>query len=236
MSVLETNEHFEEFRRKRYDYIHAVYIKSVEKLDSPDVDYDPYTQRLQDATHSSINFKYIQTSVDLKYDTFKEAIKNDNYIDNECWINSIYDFYKDTLMNENKRNRLTREIILEDIGKTEETIKSGISINDILPFFKKYNLFLRVFDSVGKIICRHDPDRSNHNNKRMYCMVKNNHVYTMNYNLAELSKKLEDDELIKVMKPTGDFYIKPNAEPKEFVMIETIDDLIMIYKANAEER
>ena len=39
-------------------------------------------------------------------------------------------------MNINKRNHITRLIVLNDIGFTEEQINEGISINDILPFCK----------------------------------------------------------------------------------------------------
>ena len=45
-----------------------------------------------------------------------------------------------------KRNVITREIILETIGKTEENVKQGLSIDDVLPFFEKHRLQLRIFD------------------------------------------------------------------------------------------
>ena len=47
-----------------------------------------------------------------------------------------YDFYGDNLLSqERKRNLITREIILEILGKTEEHIKEGLSITEVLPFF-----------------------------------------------------------------------------------------------------
>ena len=55
-------------------------------------------------------------------------------------------------MSENKRKHATQEIILQDINKTEENIKDGVSVKYIIPFFKKYNLQLRVFDIFGKCI------------------------------------------------------------------------------------
>ena len=80
-----------------------------------------------------------------------ESIKKEKYTQNECWINSITDFYGDTLMNTNrKRNILTRDKLLAILNKTEETVKLGISITDALPFFKLYKLKLRVFDVFGK--------------------------------------------------------------------------------------
>jgi len=80
-----------------------------------------------------------------------ESIKKEKYTQNERWINSITDFYGDTLMNTNrKRNVLTRQKLLTILNTTEETVKLGISIKDVLPFFKQYKLKLRVFDVFWK--------------------------------------------------------------------------------------
>jgi hypothetical protein len=58
-----------------------------------------------------------------------------NYVENECWINTLYDVYGDNLLSSTKkRNAVTREIILQIINKTEDDIKNGLSVHDILPF------------------------------------------------------------------------------------------------------
>ena len=47
-----------------------------------------------------------------------------------------HDFYKDSpLRPDKKRNLITREIILRDLGRTEENIKNGLTIHDVLPLF-----------------------------------------------------------------------------------------------------
>ena len=46
-------------------------------------------------------------------------------------------------MDINKSNPITRLTILNDIGFTEEQIKQGISINDILPFFEKIKISIK---------------------------------------------------------------------------------------------
>ena len=59
-----------------------------------------------------IKNRYSSTQIDVSKNTFKEAIERKNYIKDECWINSIYDFYKDSLLRpDKKRNLITREII-----------------------------------------------------------------------------------------------------------------------------
>jgi hypothetical protein len=90
----------------------------------------------KNTTKISIKNNYITTELDLSKDTFEEAIKNEKYVKNECFINSIYDFYGDNLLSSSKkRNVIDRARILSIIGKTEDNIKNGLSINDVLPFF-----------------------------------------------------------------------------------------------------
>ena len=101
--------------------------------------------------------------MDLTKDTFKEAIQNNNYTKDECFLNTIYDFYRDNLLNpDKKRNVITREIILETIGKTEDNVKEGLSIDDVLPFFEKHRLQLRIFDKFCHEIFKYDPPTRNH--------------------------------------------------------------------------
>ena len=104
-------------------------------------------------------------------------------------------FYKDTLLSTNKyRNVITREIILNVLNTTEENIKEGLSVEDILTFFIKYKLRLRVFDMFCKLIFRYDPPSFNNHNKVLYCMTKGDHIYTLNYNIKSLEQKQNDED------------------------------------------
>ena len=102
MEILLTNVEFSEFINKTMGYVGAVYIKSAEQIPKTNKKYKVEKQKLKDTTHSSINYKYIETNVDMSFNTLKEAIDNKNYIKDECWLNSIRDFYKDTLLKEKK--------------------------------------------------------------------------------------------------------------------------------------
>ena len=80
----------------------------------------------------------MNTEVDLPHKTFKDSIETKHYLKKECWINALYGRYGDNLLSqEKKRNLITRGIILEILGKTEDNIKEGLSITDVLPFFCK---------------------------------------------------------------------------------------------------
>ena len=77
-----------------------------------------------------------------------------------------------------KRNIVNRATILQTIGRTEENIKEGLSIEDILPFFVKHKLTLRVFDKFYKMVFKYEPLTPNRTNKVMYVMMSDNHIYT----------------------------------------------------------
>ena len=96
--------------------------------------------RSRDTDHISINYKYISTDIDLDKDTFKSAIEKKNYIKNECWINCIVEMYNDFLFNR-KREPLTREKLLNIIDKTEDNVKDGVTISQMIPFLI-YIIFL----------------------------------------------------------------------------------------------
>ena len=100
-------------------------------------------------------------------------------------------------------------------------------MKDVLPFFQPYRLALRVFDVFGKMICSHDPETRNHHNKAMYCMVKGNHVYTLNDNLASLEQKMNAKPAFYVKAHT-DYYIGEEKKEQNFKMISHIDDMLIL--------
>ena len=116
----------------------GILIKKVHDVNFEEVPiYNRRIAQQRDTTTISRRFGYITTELDLSQDTLKEAIQYKQYVTDECWINTLYDFYGDNLLSENKkRHFISISMILEIIGKTEENIKEGISINDILHFLK----------------------------------------------------------------------------------------------------
>ena len=65
----------------------------------------------------------------MKASTIKKAIEKRYKIESTCWVNALTDFYKDTLMNEKTRKRLTVERIVEILGRNiffgKRSIRSG---------------------------------------------------------------------------------------------------------------
>ena len=102
-------------------YLEAVLIIKVEdKTDTEPANPAKIAKKTGDKT--GVCYRYRSNPLDLTKDTFKAAISNDKYKTDECWINTIYDFYHDSLLNPNKNKRyvITGAIILEVIGKQKK--------------------------------------------------------------------------------------------------------------------
>ena len=105
MMTLRTDKEFQRMTEHEtfYNYIDAIRIEKIDLLESDDIDFDVFADELRDAKHNvSIYHRYIQTELNPDCLTLKEALKKNNHIENECWINTLTDHYADTLMREKK--------------------------------------------------------------------------------------------------------------------------------------
>ena len=196
-------------------------------------EFIPKKARNRDTEKLAAYYRFTSTELNLDASTFKEAISNQKYVKDECFLNSIYDFYRDNLLRTDKsRNVITRESILKTIGKTEDNVKEGLSIRDVVPFFEKHRLQLRVYDKFYKQVFAYDPPNRNHHNKAMYCMQADGHIYTLNWELDKLSHQDQATEDTDHFKPkVGENYIiKEDAEPQPYRMINDLEDILEIIK------
>ena len=90
---------------------------------------------------------------------------------------------------------------MQIIGKTEDIVKSGISVKDIQTFFERYRLQLRVFDEFMGPILEYDPESRNHHHSSLYCMVKGDHVYTLNHDINTLAQQQKVDTTLSKHQP-----------------------------------
>ena len=150
----------------------CIQIKSLERVDG-DTDFKPEQEKLKNTANVSMFNIYIQTPLDPEFETFKEAINVKHYKENECWFNTITDWYKDTLMGEKRRekNRLTQESMLKLMNKTEDDFKTnGASIQDMVPVFEHYGIQVRIFNSFIKPIFKYSPTKYNHHIPTLYAL------------------------------------------------------------------
>ena len=216
-----------------YNYIDAIRIEQIDLLESDDIDFDVFADELTDAKHNvSIYHRYIQTEVQPDCLTLKEALKKKGHIENECWINTLYDHYADTLMRQ-KRSKvaknLTRDEILKIINKTDADFKMrGANINMMNNVFKRFNIKARLYDIDSNLIYRHDPD--NFNSRRIITfngLVKNSHIYTLNHNLNSL-KKLDGGKDNYTIRIGNNYYINDRKEAMKYTMIEDINNILQL--------
>jgi hypothetical protein len=216
-------------------YLAAVYLMKVAPAHSQiNTAFQPKKAKNKNTEKISAYYRFATTELDLEASTFKEAISKHNYVKDECFINSIYDFYRDNLLRaDKKRNIISRASILSTIGKTEESVKEGLSIEDVLPFFEKHRLQLRVFDKFYKLVFKHDPPSRNHHNKAMYCLQADGHIYTLNHNLDRLAHQDQESDSEEHIKPrVGEtFPIKEEAQARQAKMITNIDDILEVVRA-----
>jgi len=151
--IFKTDDEFKERVKHDEEYIAALYILELRTYENVEP-VNPAKIPKRAGNKSNIYYKYCSTTLDLTKNTFRQALEKKNYKRDECWLNTIYDHYRDSLLNPNRSQRyvITREKILDTIGRTEETIQDGLTIDDILPFFQKHKLRLRVFDLFYKMI------------------------------------------------------------------------------------
>ena len=81
------------------DYNEAIYILDHLRPDEESEPLNPAESAKRAAgAKLTVDYKYCSNILDLSKDTFAEAIKKGNYNDNECWLNTLYDYYHDNLL------------------------------------------------------------------------------------------------------------------------------------------
>ena len=224
----------EDFRKREHDvpgYLDGVYILKVSPVNHANAQpRDPLEGPKRDGGNKvAIQYRYCSTTLDETQETFHEALRKANHRENECWINTLYDFYADSLMRASKAKcKIQRQDVLDVLGKTEENIKEGLTIQEILPFFEKYKLKLRVFDIFNNLVFKHDPAVPNFHNRPMFCVVEGDHVYTCNHDLESLAQKADDREY--QVFANGNFRIPEKPKKANFRMMGHIDELLEVLR------
>ena len=107
----------------------------------------------------------------------------------------MYAKYKDTLLSpDKKRYLITRDMIYQIINKTDVSVREGLHVHDLLPFFEKYKIQVRVFDVYRKLIFKYDPPSINYHNKPFYVLNDGDHIYLLDDNLHTLKEKMHTDD------------------------------------------
>ena len=229
MKTIMSDPDMEEALRFVHSYIVCIKVKDVDRING-DTDLIPVDENLTDTSHVSMFHRHIQTPLNPEYETAREAVKLNHYQENQCWLNTITDYYKDTLMGEETRekNRLTRQSMLTLIGKSEEDFKtSGASIKEMVKVFEHYRIHVRIiYNAFEKLIFQYDPPKRDHHIPTLYAIVKNNHIYTVTDNLNVLRQMLPRNSGYDIsVKASPDYHLNEKDEPVQCKMIQSLNDI-----------
>ena len=234
MMFLKTDLQLKDMMPDMIDYIDAIQILKVIEVDDDGKDYDIEDEGLKDTTNISIYNFYHQTLIDAEKETLKEAIQNNNYRDNECWINHLLETYEGTELTREKRGSLaktlSRKKILELLNTTEEDIHEyGISINNMKKVFQFFNLPVKLYNYQCQLIFQYFPSNygKGHSKRIFTALIKNNHIYPINANQDRLSQ-VDGKEKSLDIKVSKKFYITDKTAPPKYKMFSHIDELLKL--------
>ena len=233
MMFLKTDLQLRDMMPDMIDYIDAIQILKVIEVDDDGKDYDIEDEGLKDTANISIYNFYHQTLIAPEKETVKGAIQNNNYRDNECWINHLLETYEGTEPTREKRGSLaktlSRKKILELLNTTEEDIHEyGISINNMKKVFQFFSIPVKLYNYQSQLIFQFIPSNyGNGHRKRIFtALIKNNHIYPINANqerLCQLSGQPSFE-----FTASKNFYITDKTEPPKYKMFSHIDELLKL--------
>ena len=148
----------------------------------------------------------------------KLLVKETIRIDNECWINLLADYYADTIMNERTRKRLTRDKVIEIIGR-DDFSQRGASIQDMHKVFEENNLQVRVYIFHIWLINMTRLKETTIRIKTLYAMI-----YAINHDLKSVQQNQASTSL--VVRATTDYYLNEKETSPKYRMIKDRDDIL----------
>ena len=240
VSILETDDEFASLTNGEiFGYVKAIRIEQIVDVDDKQAkDMDIKEEKLKNSSDNvSIYHRYIETELDTDFFTIKDAIKHQKYRINECWINALVDTYDGTDLMRVKRGKLaktlSRDKVLELLEMNEEEfVERGASINQMDVVFKHFNIPVRLYDFTSQIIYRNDPTTRAHTRILTFnALVKNNHIYTINYDIASLRQIAKSDEF-EFNNTSSKYDLNDRTEPMKYKAFDNIDELM---KLNEEE-
>ena len=214
------------------NYLDGIKIKDISEITSRSKKRKSEAEEmLRDGNQISMYHSYIDTELEESHDSFYETIHKEGIFEDECWINSLNDHYKNTLMSPNKwkSKRLTREKVLELIGKTYEDFKEhGASVEEMKPVFEYFKFPVKIYNCWGYMFSSYDPEIRNKNIPAFFGLVKDNHIYTLNSNIMSLARK--NIQMNFTCNASRNFIFNRNDKTVEYKVFNTIDDILPILR------
>lgn len=174
-----------------------------------DDDFDQMEVKRKASTNKFINHKYTNSS----YQKFDNS--------DECFLNAFLNKYDHKFKATNKQKHCDRETLLKLLNKSEEDVKNGVSLNEMIKIFNYYNVTVRAFDVHHRTIYER---MGNNGSGILSLLLKDEHVYLMNHDEKAIAyEKAKEYDLIVSNK----FQI-PKERQQSVYMIKSYADLYKI--------
>lgn len=232
VETLSYDEEFNDLYNAYNTYFNCIIIKSVsngfiQKQTIKDALFESVKLHFDDK-EGGIYHKFIDYNINHEAKTFGELFNlkiddytRDNYKSNSCYINTLVDtFHSAFSKNKHYSFNATYDdfIDLFDFDKKKLTDNNiGLTINESIKFFEKFNLGLCVLGVFG-VIKVFMPEKINTNIKpnKLYIVVSNGHCYQVNDKVNEFVQKIkyvwkpneQMDEDLSSYKPSNRYIIR----------------------------
>jgi hypothetical protein len=94
-------------------YGEAMCLKNLFDPDTKGKAFEPQKTKNRDAEKIAAFYHFTATELDIEASAFKEAIKNQNYVEDQRLLNIIYDFYHGNLLKADGRRYQSHEHVAD---------------------------------------------------------------------------------------------------------------------------
>jgi len=183
-------------------------------VDQPEGEVDELAELLKSVQCKFISNRFVSNRVHLSpnHIMFDE---ND-----ECCLNALLNVFA-----HNKKNfTMSKKMLLKLLNRTEEDIKNGVSIRELIPVFEYYKLSVKIYNCFNRLVYERQGDE---HRKTFYALIKDHHMYIMDKDTHQIPyieefKKANAPDL----KVSSMFKLKDETVPRfEFHPIHSYSDI-----------
>ena len=205
ITILDTDELFHEWSRQAKAYIALIYVTRAKSINTYNK-YKPIKNRLKNSERIEAMYnKYTKYEPSNDIQTFQDLFikpEHDYILDNKkansCFVTLIIDTYKNqfekTRCEGGKKyinESLDYDYLTNLIGIENLDSDIGLSIEQSIAFFSKFNLGLEVLNVYNKVIYQYHPEKYNKNifPNTLRMIMYNNHCIKLDNDINSLCQK-----------------------------------------------
>ena len=149
------------------------------------------SRKLKDNTKKVLCCRYMKIVKNPKCTDIENLVVDISTVKGGCWIDLLLNVYTKSFNKRCKRFKISVDTLIDFLGRKPDNDYS-YSIEEVLPFFVKFKLTLKVHDVKGRELFSYMPEKYNDNHPKSMIIVSNNHVYRMNYLIASIEHRVNN--------------------------------------------